>query len=141
MFDEWYTPQWLVDDLVSEFGIFDLDPCCTPESAKAPKFFTIEDDGLSQPWFGRVFMNPPYSKGILPWVTKVLGEVNSGNAEMVVALLPIGNYAKWIEEAWTQACTVRPIFQRLQFDRPDGTQLGIKFMHAIFVFRSDHATG
>lgn len=33
--DEWSTPDWLVSDLADEFGPFTLDPCATPETAKA----------------------------------------------------------------------------------------------------------
>lgn len=58
--DEWPTPQWLVDQLAAEFGPFDLDPAATAANAKAPKFYTREQDGLSQPWAGRIWLNPPY---------------------------------------------------------------------------------
>jgi site-specific DNA-methyltransferase (adenine-specific) len=52
--DEWETPQWLFDELSRIFGGFTLDPGATPQNAKSPKFFTREDDGLSQPWHGKV---------------------------------------------------------------------------------------
>lgn len=45
--NEWETPQWLFDYLDQEFH-FDLDPCATPLNAKCKRFFTKEDDGLSQ---------------------------------------------------------------------------------------------
>lgn len=58
--DEWPTPRSLFDGLDAEFG-FSLDPCATKENAKCRKFFTREQDGLSQEWSGEtVFMNPPY---------------------------------------------------------------------------------
>ena len=47
--DEWPTPQWLVDQLAAEFGPFDLDPAATAANGEAPKFYTREQDGLSQP--------------------------------------------------------------------------------------------
>ena len=57
---EWETPQDFYDMLEKEFG-FTLDPCCTPETAKCNKYYTTEDDGLSESWEGHtVFMNPPY---------------------------------------------------------------------------------
>lgn len=60
--DERYTPRWILDGL----GLtFDLDPAspvgggdCVPALAK----YTTEDDGLSQPWFGTVWLNPPFSE-------------------------------------------------------------------------------
>ena len=48
---EWYTPKDFYDKLNEEFN-FTLDPCCTKESTKCEKFYTIEDDGLSQVWGG-----------------------------------------------------------------------------------------
>lgn len=49
--DEWETPQDLFDDYDAMFD-FDLDVCATPENAKCEKFFTKEDDGLTQKWGG-----------------------------------------------------------------------------------------
>lgn len=60
---EWYTPAWVFEAL----GLsFDLDPC-HPEGERLPwipaaKVYTRADDGLSQPWEGRVWMNPPYQE-------------------------------------------------------------------------------
>jgi hypothetical protein len=43
----------------------------------AARFYSKDDDGLAQPWHGRVFMNPPYGSQIGPFVGKLL----SGNQE------------------------------------------------------------
>ena len=50
--DEWYTPSWIVDAL----GTFDLDPCspANPPHKIAEKIYTEQDDGIVQPWTGRV---------------------------------------------------------------------------------------
>jgi phage N-6-adenine-methyltransferase len=87
----------VVADLAAAFGEFDLDPCCRAETAKAPKFYTETDDGLSQPWHGRVFMNPPYSD-IAPWLKKAIAETQAGRAELVVALLPAQTDTRWFHE-------------------------------------------
>jgi phage N-6-adenine-methyltransferase len=55
---EWTTPQHLFDQLAAEFGGFDLDPAATAQNAKCTRYFTRQDNGLSQPWAGRVFLNP-----------------------------------------------------------------------------------
>jgi phage N-6-adenine-methyltransferase len=101
---DWPTPQWLVDELAEEFapGGFDLDPASTTENAKAPKFYTIVDDGLSQPWHGRVLCNPPYGKTSTPrWLAKARAEVDLGNAELAVCLVPAR-----VETAWWRECVV-----------------------------------
>jgi hypothetical protein len=57
--DEWLTPPGIVNAL----GPFDLDPCAPINRPwpTAARHYTIEDDGLRQPWDGRVWMNPPYA--------------------------------------------------------------------------------
>lgn len=67
--DEWYTPEAFFKECEKEVWKFDLDPCCTPETKKWEKFFTKENDWLSQEWFWNVFVNPPYSN-ISKWVEK-----------------------------------------------------------------------
>lgn len=49
--DEWETPDYIFKELDNEFH-FDLDPCATAESHKCEKYFTKEQDGLSQKWGG-----------------------------------------------------------------------------------------
>lgn len=49
--DEWATPSEVYDQLNAEFG-FDLDVCATEENHKCERYFTAEQDGLSQKWGG-----------------------------------------------------------------------------------------
>jgi len=69
--DDYYTPPQIFDAL----GLrFDLDVCAPPGGVPwvpADRFFTMEDDGLSQPWSGRVWMNPPYSAATV-WVRRFI---------------------------------------------------------------------
>ena len=55
---------------------------------RARVHLTEEDDGLSVPWRGTVFVNPPYGRTLATWVAKAHSEVESGQARTVVALLP-----------------------------------------------------
>ena len=61
--DMWETPQELFDELDKEFH-FDLDVCATPENAKCKRYYTPKQDGLSQPWDGTCWCNPPYGRGV-----------------------------------------------------------------------------
>jgi hypothetical protein len=77
--------------LHSVFGRFDLDPCAPRRSrtrVRARVHLTAEDDGLSAPWRGVVFVNPPYGRALGAWVAKARREVELGHARTVVALLP-----------------------------------------------------
>lgn len=47
--DDWETPPEFFSALNEEFR-FTLDVCALPETAKCPRYYTPEDDGLSRPW-------------------------------------------------------------------------------------------
>lgn len=76
---DWCTPQGFFDALNEEFG-FVLDAAATDKTAKCPKYFTPETDGLSQSWDfgGAVFCNPPYGREIGKWVQKAFEEARGG---------------------------------------------------------------
>src|SRR4030095_4588218 len=75
---EWATPRWLFDALDDEFH-FTLDPCATAQNAKCGKFFTAQEDGLSQDWANEVvFMNPPYGRAVGAWMRKAFESSHRG---------------------------------------------------------------
>jgi phage N-6-adenine-methyltransferase len=123
--DEWWTPWNIVQPLADEFanGEFDLDPCCTPESAKGRVYYTIADDGLSLPWNGTVWLNPPYSK-IQPWIEKSLAEIQAGNARLVVAMLPVLGGNRWFAMATREASLIRFYPKRINFYGPHMSERG-----------------
>lgn len=68
---DWRTPKDFFRALNEEFN-FGLDVAASSENAKCSRYFTPEDDGLSQSWegYGAVFCNPPYGREIGKWVKK-----------------------------------------------------------------------
>jgi phage N-6-adenine-methyltransferase len=93
---EWATPPALFHELDHIFGGFTLDPCATAENAQCARYFTRENDGLSQDWTGKVFMNPPYGREIGKWVRKAWAESLKGT--LVVCLLPARVDTRWWHE-------------------------------------------
>jgi phage N-6-adenine-methyltransferase len=85
--DDWQTPIELVEAL----GVFDLDPCanCEQPMRLARTGYTIADNGLHQPWAGRVWLNPPYGAEARQWVNRL---ADHGNG---IALIPPRVGAKW----------------------------------------------
>ena len=63
------TPEYLFKRLSAVFN-FTLDVCALPENAKCKDYYTPDDDGLSNPWRGGVWCNPPYGREISEWVKK-----------------------------------------------------------------------
>lgn len=111
--DEWSTPQSLFDELNAEFN-FDLDPCATEDNHKCNKYFTLENDGLSQKWGGcRVFCNPPYSQ-IDKWVEKAFRETRNDNT-IVVMLIPSRTDTRYFHNYIYQRAEIRFVKGRLKF--------------------------
>jgi hypothetical protein len=67
--DEWLTPP----EILKALGRFDLDPCAPVVRPwpMAENHHTINDDGLSKPWTGRVWLNPPYGQQTGKWLAKL----------------------------------------------------------------------
>jgi phage N-6-adenine-methyltransferase len=117
MSDEWYTPKELFDQME---GAFHLD-VCAPKTGipwiPAIKWYSIEDDGLAQPWSGRVWMNPPYSKPS-PWVDKWLEHGNG------IALLPMAK-SKWFNKLIDSQASFVVLPSTFKFESPDGKKLSL----------------
>ena len=126
--DECYTPRSLFDLLDIEF---DLDPAsCPPELSAVParRIYTIEDDGLSLPWKGRVWLNPPYSD-VTPWVNRFLDHGHG------IALLPVSRGALWMRRLWGGVDAVAQ-WDGL-FNRADGTKYSIPFALLLWAMGED----
>jgi hypothetical protein len=111
---EWETPPILFAKLHEEFD-FTLDACASHRNHKIDNYFTKKDDALTKPWHGRVWINPPYERGrLMEWVEKIIEEIESGRAEVVVALLP--DYNQPVNKVcWMNAAGVRRINQNVTF--------------------------
>ena len=109
--DQWSTPQDFFDALNREFS-FTLDPCADESNHKCEKFFTKEDDGLSQSWGGyTVFCNPPYGRAIKDWVKKSFEEAQRPDTT-VVMLIPARTDTSYFHEYIYQKPNVETRFIR-----------------------------
>lgn len=72
------TTTWLTPlDMVNSLGKFDLDPCGFPGHWTAKHLiFKPNGDGLKYEWYGRVWLNPPYGRGMDEWLTKLADHGN-----------------------------------------------------------------
>ncbi|NUO35599.1 MAG: hypothetical protein HOQ18_18345 [Dermatophilaceae bacterium] len=67
--DDCYTPRWVFDAMGLHFDLDAAAPPGGPWHVPCDHYYTAEDDGLSSPWRGLVWCNPPYSK-FRPWAEK-----------------------------------------------------------------------
>ncbi|MCM0622602.1 phage N-6-adenine-methyltransferase [Nocardioides bruguierae] len=130
--DDRGTKWEFIHELEARFGApFTLDVAAAPHNAKAPRFFSIADDGLAQDWSGRVWCNPPFSR--VPGVTDLGSWVRKAwdswqECERIVMLVP----ANRVEQAWWQdhvepfrdradsPLRVEFLRGRMRFDHPEG---------------------
>ena len=125
----WGTPDALYLPLHAEFG-FTLDVAADPGNHKTPRYYSPSDDGLSRPWTGVVWCNPPYGQGIGRWVAKAWSSARAGAT--VVCLLPSRTDTSWWHEYVMRASEVRYLRGRIRFT--GGTHRA-PFGSAVVVFR------
>lgn len=109
---DWFTPARYAEAAREVMGDIDLDPAsCVEANAAigARKFFTPEDDGLAQPWHGRVFLNPPYGRTTLNgvvrssvevWTHKLRHEFSIGNVSEAILLVNATPAQRWFQALW-----------------------------------------
>jgi phage N-6-adenine-methyltransferase len=131
--NEWETPLDLFDTLNREFG-FTLDVCATSLNAKCKKYFTLEDDGLSQSWINQiVWMNPPYTKEIGLWLKKAF-ETSQAGGTVVCLIQGRSVDTKWWHNYVMKATEIRIIRDRLNFGQ-NGVFTRANFSSIVLVFK------
>ena len=106
--DVWLTPLSIVHAL----GRFDLDPCGEAHHKTAKLIYT--ENGLDKPWFGRVWLNPPYSQ-VGDWLER-LAEYQWG-----IALVFARTDTKWAQKFIPRAASVFFPEKRIRFLHKDLT--------------------
>ena len=113
---EWLTPP----EILKALGPFDLDPCAPADRPwdMAARHYTRADDGLSLPWGGVVWLNPPYSAAACDaWLSR-LAEHGNG-----LALVAARTETEWFQQhVWGKAGAVLFLRGRLYFHLPDGSK-------------------
>lgn len=102
--NEWYTPEKYIEAARTVLGTIDLDPASSKlanKTVKAKKFYTADDDGLHQPWKGRLWLNPPYGRLAGEFVGRLVLEHEAG--EVAAAILLVNAHCTdtdWFQPLW-----------------------------------------
>lgn len=112
----WLTPP----DILKRLGRFDLDPCSAPRprpwDTATHHFDGKNYDGLKEPWFGRVWLNPPYDT---PAMTKFMRRmVDHKNG--IALLFARTDTRVWQEWIFPYADSLFFIQGRIKFHLSDG---------------------
>lgn len=133
---EWTTPTRILDPLERVYGLMDLDPCSEAPSFLASEIYNVSarihyhlkggegtsqppKNGLQEPWFGKVFMNPPYGRTIKVWIQRAVDAYRNGDIEYCIALVPART-----DTTWWGICKQFPVCfieKRLKFGGADNS--------------------
>ncbi len=106
--NEWYTPHVYIEAARVVLNGIDLDPasCAVAnEIVKAKRHYTQREDGLIQPWYGSVWLNPPYGKinnksTIELWIKRLIREYRTGNVTQAILLTTCDSDNQWFQLLW-----------------------------------------
>lgn len=113
--DTWLTPP----EILRALGEFDLDPCAAPNQPwrTAKHEIRLPNNGLTAPWNGRVWLNPPYSREAVHWLERM------GDHRYGTALVFARTETAWFQQfVWECADAILFLRGRVHFYRPDGTR-------------------
>jgi ParB family chromosome partitioning protein len=121
--NEWYTPSKYIEAARAAMGGIDLDPASNAHAQswiRAGTYYTKDDDGLTKPWHGRVWLNPPYERGLIGlFVDKLLQEVASGRTTQAILLVNSDTDTRWYHDAVQSCSAVCYTRGRIPFEKDD----------------------
>jgi len=122
--NEWYTPPNLIEAARLAMGGIDLDPASSAiaqQTVQAASYYTAADDGLTRPWHGRVWLNPPYVHPLVgQFIDKLLSETASGRVQQATVLVNNATETTAGQTLLGAARAVCFIRGRVRYLTPDG---------------------
>ena len=128
--DDHYTPKWVFDELDLEFDIDVAAPPLGVPWIPCKKFYTMKDDGLTSPWYGRVWCNPPFTNPT-PWVDRFIEHKNG------ILLVPVSR-SKWFNKLWNSEAKIVKTPYDFKFSRPHSEDKHISFQTFLFAFGDEN---
>lgn len=88
--NDWGTPAEWIERVRAVLGEIDLDPASSEKHnlvVGASRYYTEKENGLTQRWAGRVFLNPPGGRGLpKAFLTKLVSAYSLGHVSEAVYL-------------------------------------------------------
>jgi hypothetical protein len=111
--DDWITPLWLIKRL----GPFDLDPCASKKQPWpcAADEYRWPTNGLTLPWHGLVWLNPPYGMATRAWLERL-----AAHGSGIALVFARTETRMFFEHVWPKANAMLFLRGRLTFHYPGG---------------------
>jgi ParB family chromosome partitioning protein len=117
--NEWYTPKHYIDIAYEVMGGIDCDPASSDianKTVQAAEYYTAQDNGLNQSWYGRIWMNPPYAQPLIQqFCDKLIGEIETGNVIQACILVNNATETTWFQTLLKNASAIWFIKARVKF--------------------------
>ena len=149
--NEHFTPPELIRAAAAAMGGIDTDPATCEvvnrQVVKARLWYDQDSNGLEQEWDGRVWLNPPFERGLInDFVEKLRDELDCGRVDQACVLTHNASETRWYNRLLERANAIcflagRVRFHELDADgelyQPRGAPLQGQFV-TYFGQRSDH---
>lgn len=113
---EWYTPACFVESARTVMGNIDLDPASCEyanRTVKAAHYYTKEDNGLLRPWYGNIWLNPPFSQ-----VSAFVDKLYDSDFKQAIVLTNNCTETKWFSKLLSDARAILFPNHRIRFEKP-----------------------
>jgi hypothetical protein len=140
---EWFTPSSYIEAGRVVLGGIDLDPASSAaanEVVQADQYYDQTSDGLTQPWTGRVWMNPPYSGGLVDkFCDRITSSYTNGSVTAACVLVNNATETNWFQTVARVAAAICFTRGRIRFWHPEKPSITPLQGQAI-LYLGDHTT-
>ena len=135
---EWYTPSYIVEAARAVLGAIDCDPASSDianQTIKAAQYYTVDNNGLTQQWGKRVWMNPPYSQPLVVEFCKAfLDRLESGEITAGCVLVNNATETAWFQGLADAAVAICLLRGRVKFLDTSGKAIGAPLQGQIVLY-------
>lgn len=122
--EENYTPAEYIERARIVMGSINTDPASNKlaqEIVMSDTYYTKDEDGLSKSWEGNIFLNPPYSHGVVDkFISKLIEELDE--TKQAILLTNNNTDTKWFHEAANNCALMCFTKGRISFYKEEGVR-------------------